>query len=133
MIEFVWRQGALLPVDVARALDDQERERSRISRISDQLAIEADTIASGYDPRTFPRMTPEEALQIHFRRIRKSLGPDELARRYACRTCRVAWDDTYKASCRSTGVAPCFVSKRFKGCAEWKPKPLAAATGGAKG
>lgn len=112
-----------LPVDIADALERNARDLMRHGEENLRASVEADCRAAGYDPKTLPKsMSPAAALRIHFGGIRERIGPDEMARRYPCRTCAVAYDDTYKGECKRLGVAPCFMGARFKGCPLWRPK-----------
>lgn len=132
MIERVRTKLGILPIDIAKALDENERDRRRLRAEADRYELEARCREAGYDPRTLPKMDPKAALKIYFDHMRAKIGSEELARRYPCRTCKVLHDEKYRALCLAKRVPACFMAARFAGCPSWQPRPVAvAATPGA--
>jgi hypothetical protein len=52
----------------------------------------------------------------------EQFSPETLDRMFACRGCRVLYDDSYRATCAAAKVQTCFTKARLRGCPQLKPR-----------
>lgn len=126
MIEMAQTPRGLLPKDMADHLAAVDRQRKKREDRAMRARISALARAQGLDPKVVLKIDPEEALRITGENLRAQLGPEEMVRRYPCRTCSVAHDEKYRADQLALRKLPCYVEKGMRGCLSWKPKAIVA-------
>lgn len=141
MIEHVkTRKWGLVRADKAAILDAhdekkaKDREKARKIEMRNRAIDEA--AKRGFNAlqtreliKVVTTMAPDEAVRITTDRARAEIGPDALAKLYPCRLCAVAHDETYKATCKESGIVPCFIPVGMKGCPMFKPKAIVGLVG----
>lgn len=123
MIDWVKTKFGLMRKDIADALAENEREREQAKRAGQERLLTAVAKQRGMNPKDLHAVDPAEAVKAYFGKVREVLGPEELARRYPCRTCKLVQDSAYKAQCKALKVLPCFIRARMRGCLAWQEKP----------
>lgn len=128
MIEWVKTKYGLMRKDLADAIAENERAREKAKREGQERLLTEVAKQRGMNPKDLLKVDPAEAVKAFFANFRKVIGPDELARRYPCRTCKLVQDAPYKAQCKALKVLPCFMGARMRGCLAWQPRTVKVGT-----
>lgn len=122
----------MLP-EQAKALESYKKARQQARVDTARERVEQIAHARGLDMALVKRTWKAGADLLNRRlaavRTIASRPRAEIERAYPCTRCRILYDDSYKASCQSARLVPCFVKATLKGCPDLVPRLVVGGPG----